>query len=112
MFTHITIIILNYKHSKLGWRYRQCRSGVDIFRSNESYLISLVDNEEECKAICEAMPECDLANFIVNTKFPEVNRCVPRKEFRGHCDRTFSLLKLVKSYIKNKTGKNYLHTLH
>ena len=51
-------------------------------------------------------PECDLANFVPYTRFPEVNRCVPRKGFEGHCDHELSLLRLSKSYIKNNTGKN------
>ena len=87
----------------LGWQYRNCREGINIFTSNDTNLIALVKNEEECEAICKAIDECSLAVWDTNAS-RKLNRCIPRKDFNGHCDRPNYFTKRIKGYVKDLTG--------
>ena len=88
-----------------GWKTRICRGGTDIFTAKESYLISLVSTEEECKGICDAMPECTLAVFDP-TSYKEINKCVPKKGTIAKCDEDSFFGKRFRSYVKDSSDTN------
>ena len=85
----------------LGWTNRTCPGGVDIFRKNETYLISLMgDTKEKCQALCDALPECSLAKFH-SEGYRDIYKCIPKANFEGGCrDRYY--YRRTKFYVKKK----------
>ena len=61
----------------------------------------------ECEQICNAIPECNLAEFL-GRYVSGINRCVPQKNFKGRCDHKGHYSELcsycTRSYIKDMTG--------
>ena len=53
------------------------------------------------------MPECNLANLIVNKRYPDINSCVPRKGFTGQCDGSYPENFVYKGFVKGNSGKTY-----
>ena len=91
-----------------GWKQRHCRGGVGIPNPSENYLISLVDNEEECADLCNAMPECNLAVFDTSP-VKRNGRCSLKKEFSGPCDHeSHYFTKRFKGYFKYQSGKDFI----
>ena len=90
----------------LGWTDKTCSGGVDIFRKNESYLISLIgDTKENCQALCDALPECSLAKFHSGSR-RKIYKCIPKAKFEGACkDNSFRYLYSPNFYVKKKNIK-------
>ena len=86
----------------IGWRARYCQGGNRIFNIDNNYLIGLANTEEECEAICNAIPECNIALFLTGNRFPEINRCIPKTGFIGGCGQVGT--RKWKSYIKDTSS--------
>ena len=86
----------------IGWRARYCKGGNRIFNIDNNYLIGLANTEKECEAICNAIPECNVALFLTGNRFPEINRCIPKSGFTGRCGQVGT--RKWKSYIKDTSS--------
>ena len=62
-------------------------------------MIGLANTEEECEAICNAIPDCNMALFLTGNRFPDINRCIPKTGFYGRCGQVGT--RKWKSYIKD-----------
>ena len=95
--------------------------------NRKEYLISFVDTKDECKALCDASPYCNLAIFdtwtlkdsyypltrdyaetvVLNNK--KFSRCQLGKKLSGICDKCNhgdSCLQFI-SYAKDSSSKSF-----
>jgi len=84
-----------------GWKYNKICQGDDIFRKDETFLISLLgDTKEKCEALCNAIPECNLAKFYSASYLRDIYKCIPKTGFKGHCEDRYK----TPSYSSNYTS--------
>ena len=92
----------------LGWTNKTCRGGDNIFKNSETHLISLLgDTQENCKALCDALPECNLVQFHSGS-YRKFYKCIPKSNFDGKCNMYSSSRSSILSqqfYVKPNTGK-------
>ena len=99
----------------LGWKYNKICQGDDIFRKDETFLISLLgDTKEKCEALCNALPECNLAKFQSASYLRDIYKCIPRTGFKGNCKDRYKRSSYSSNYthplmyyLKDFTGRNY-----
>ena len=99
--------IYQYLHI-LGWTNKTCRGGDNIFKNNETHLISLLgDTQENCKALCDALSECNLVEFHSGS-YRKFYKCIPKSNFNGKCNMyspSRSSIFSQQFYVKPNTGK-------
>ena len=99
----------------LGWKYNKICEGDDIFRKDKTFLISLLgDTKEKCEALCNTLPECNLAKFYSASYSRDIYKCIPKTGFKGHCENRYKASSYSSNYtsslmfyVKDSTGRNY-----
>ena len=59
------------------------------------------DTKEKCQALCDALPECNLAEFKPG-RYRKFYKCIPKSNFNGYCQMHSTSLQY---YIKSNSGK-------
>ena len=91
-----------------GWTDKTCHGGDNIFQKNEAYLISLSgDTKEKCQALCDALPECSLAQFH-SASYRKFYKCIPKANFTNQCTSN-SYIPPTKYYVKEDKGRILIH---